>query len=194
VAEAPRRQRPEDSGVSLPPPPLQTADVASSERGWGGEQKSLFVSNVFTARTSSNWNSGSKTYWYKRNRKNFCSYILDISTSRNPHDVLQPEHTFYTQNSPDAIAGKVQNSIHFRAVHYWIAKFNYQNSHKLLSVALLGSRPIKVQRHATLKSCCNVVKIHSSDGPSNEDIRHDLSDQSPSKAYGVHGWDTSAAT
>jgi hypothetical protein len=94
---------------------------------------------------------------------------------------------FYIQKALDSIAGKVKNASRLKNGTLLVEIFNENQADLLLKANLLGSHPIRVERHTSLNSSRRVAKTDSLDGMSDEEIQSTLADQCVSKAYRLIG-------
>ncbi|KAJ4438319.1 hypothetical protein ANN_14261 [Periplaneta americana] len=90
---------------------------------------------------------------------------------------------FYVRRALDGLVGKVKNATRLRNGSLLVETVSLKQSETLLKAKLLGSYPIKVERHSSLNTTRGVVHTDSLDGMSDEEIQLELAEQSVSKAY-----------
>ncbi|KAJ4425685.1 hypothetical protein ANN_27881 [Periplaneta americana] len=108
----------------------------------------------------------------------FISITLD-GTEKTMKDISP----FYVRRALDGLVGKVRNATRLRNGSLLVETASAKQSETLLKAKLLGSYPIKVERHSSLNTTRGVVHTDSLDGLSDEEIQLELAEQSVSKAY-----------
>lgn len=94
---------------------------------------------------------------------------------------------FYIKRALDAMIGKVRNATRLRNGSLLVETLSPKQSETLLKAKLLGSYPIKVERHSSLNTTRGVITTSSLEGLSDEEIQLELAEQSVSKAYRLLG-------
>ena len=96
---------------------------------------------------------------------------------------MQNISPFYIKRALDAMLGKVKNATRLRNGSLLVETLNPKQSETLMKAKLLGSYPIKVNRHSSRNTTRGVITTSSLEGMYDEQIQLELAEQSVSKAY-----------
>jgi hypothetical protein len=106
---------------------------------------------------------------------------------RNTKKTVEDINPVYLKQGLDMICGIFKNASGLRNGTLLVEEITVNQSNALLKASLLGSYPIKEERHVSLNSSGGVISTDFLDGLSDEAVQSFHADQSLSRAYRLTG-------